>query len=526
MNELDSTHCPPNLPRDPEPLYWPVMFALAGVLLVSFGLRIWQINEPLWVDELHTSWTIHDGWSEIPERAALGNQSPMYFWLTRISVACFGEREWALRLPSLIGGLSFGAALFAAVRRWTGSNVAGLAAAVLAAVDRTSLFYAGEARSFAWIQTLAVLHVFVFSELVQRPTVWRRVVFVLGGAALFYLHYTAALLLLAEVAWFVLVGWGLRRVASSARYVWPQLLTDLAAMLVATLPAAASVREVIGRRENWQQFVGQPEWWEPLTLFPLHVYVLLPLLLVGVAAMWLRRRGVAISLSRVAGVWLMVAVWYTVPVLSAWIATHQEIATIFFPRYLLVCSPAPLVFAAVAIAAIPGRWLQVAAIALLLIASIEDGGLIAQLQQDGRLLADRQENWRAAAELLDDPAQHPAAPVLLYAGLIEARQYVASGQPLKREYATLPLRGLYRIDESSERLFPLAPGQSTLEPALFEKTREHGGVWLVTRLPLNRSANWTADVSRRLRAAGIKVASVEQHAFGNVSVVWISTAKS
>ncbi|MCA9221994.1 MAG: glycosyltransferase family 39 protein [Planctomycetales bacterium] len=526
MNEPDSTHCPPDTPRDPEPLNWPVMLGLVGVLLVSFVLRVWQINEPLWVDELHTSWTIQAGWSEVPGRAALGNQSPVYFWMTRFSVSCLGESEWALRMPSLIGGLLFGAALFAAVRRWTGSNMAGLAASALAAVDRTSLFYAGEARSFAWIQTLAVLHVFVFSELVQRPTLWRRVAFVGGGAALFYLHYTAVLLLLAEVAWFALVDWGWRRAGVNARYGWRQLLTDLAAMLVAMLPAAASIRAVIGRRENWQQFVGQPEWWEPLTLFPLHVYVLLPLLLVGVAAMWMRRRGAKISLSRVASAWLLIAVWYAVPVLVAWIATRQEIAAIFFPRYLLVCSPAPLVFAAVAIAAIPGRWLQVAAIVLLLIASVEDGGLIAQLQQDGRLLADRQEDWRAATKLLDDPAEHPAAPVLLYAGLIEARQYLESGQTLKREYATFPLRGMYRIDDADNRLFPLASGQATLETELFDKARKHGGVWLVARLPLERTANWEAAVGRRLRTAGVEVASVERHAFGNVSVVWLSTTKS
>ncbi|MCA9225168.1 MAG: hypothetical protein KDA47_06125, partial [Planctomycetales bacterium] len=130
------------------------------------------------------------------------------------------------------------------------------------------------------------------------------------------------------------------------------------------------------------------------------------------------------------------------------------------------------------------------------------------------------------AKLLDDPAEHPAAPVLLYAGLIEARQYLESGQTLKREYATFPLRGMYRIDDADNRLFPLASGQATLETELFDKARKHGGVWLVARLPLERTANWEAAVGRRLRAAGLEFASVERHAFGNVSVVWLSSTKS
>jgi hypothetical protein len=54
------------------------LLGLVLVMLLAAWLRGVQMNESLWLDELHTAWTVCDGWGEIPWRAEIGNQSPLY----------------------------------------------------------------------------------------------------------------------------------------------------------------------------------------------------------------------------------------------------------------------------------------------------------------------------------------------------------------------------------------------------------------------------------------------------------------
>ena len=80
---------------------------LCGLLVIAgvgTALRLWQINESLWLDELHTSWIVSDSLTEIAPRARIGNQSPVYFYVVRLSLLALGERELSLRLPSLLAG--------------------------------------------------------------------------------------------------------------------------------------------------------------------------------------------------------------------------------------------------------------------------------------------------------------------------------------------------------------------------------------------------------------------------------------
>src|SRR5689334_3102124 len=79
---------------------------LAAISLFAAVLRLWQVGESLWVDELHTSWCLQAGFENVAERAADGNQSPLYFWVLWGLTRIFGESEFTLRLPSLLAGIA------------------------------------------------------------------------------------------------------------------------------------------------------------------------------------------------------------------------------------------------------------------------------------------------------------------------------------------------------------------------------------------------------------------------------------
>src|SRR6187549_386898 len=116
-------------------LQWMILAAITALAAV---LRLWQINESLWVDELHTSWCVQGSIFDVAPRAADGNQSPLYFWLVWGVTRLFGESELTLRLPSLLAGLALPAMAWLLVRRQElgeKTSLAAILAALLVCVD-------------------------------------------------------------------------------------------------------------------------------------------------------------------------------------------------------------------------------------------------------------------------------------------------------------------------------------------------------------------------------------------------------
>src|SRR5689334_1322536 len=94
----------------------PTWLMLAAITVLAAVLRLWQINESLWVDELHTSWCLQAGFENVAPRAAEGNQSPLYFWLLWGVTRVLGESEFTLRLPSLLAGIALPGVTWLVVR--------------------------------------------------------------------------------------------------------------------------------------------------------------------------------------------------------------------------------------------------------------------------------------------------------------------------------------------------------------------------------------------------------------------------
>ena len=123
---------------DLKRFYFPLLAISLLTLITALAavLRAWQTNESLWIDELHTSWVVSDDADSIAGRAAVGNQSPLFFYVVKASTFGFGMTELALRLPSLIAGMALVPLVFFACARWTKSTCAGLFAAVVVALEQ------------------------------------------------------------------------------------------------------------------------------------------------------------------------------------------------------------------------------------------------------------------------------------------------------------------------------------------------------------------------------------------------------
>jgi mannosyltransferase len=151
---------------EPEATLFRIMLYWVGPLLMlaGLGLRIKFAEQPLWIDELHTAWVVQNDWSEVSWRAAIGNQSPLYFYLVKGSVELFGFSPWSLRLISILAGTLQMAVVFVALNRWTGAVAAGTVAACLMMVNPVMLFASTDARPYALIGLVACLQLPLLAE--------------------------------------------------------------------------------------------------------------------------------------------------------------------------------------------------------------------------------------------------------------------------------------------------------------------------------------------------------------------------
>ena len=124
------------------------LWLLCAITLLGVALRLWRLDSQLWTDEL-------------TPRLAYGQASVFQLWisfrsanhhllntvLTNLSVALWGEKEWAIRLPACLFGLATVPTLFwtarLAISRW-----AALGAALLLAVSYHHIFFSQNARGY------------------------------------------------------------------------------------------------------------------------------------------------------------------------------------------------------------------------------------------------------------------------------------------------------------------------------------------------------------------------------------------
>lgn len=392
---------------------------------LGFLLRWDQLDASLWLDELNTAWTVAGSHGELVERAWVGNQTPLFFWLPCLAVWLGGFSEYALRFPSLCAGVLLIPSIAWLVHGWSGSSVAALTVACWVATDRTCVFYAQEARVYACLQLTAVIQIGVFCQLLRcssnaspcppTPIRFIRLLYVGISILLFYLHYTSILLLFGELTW-----WWLQRRARYHAYPTRSVAIDFGLIFIAIFPVLWHLKQIGSQRQMWERLIAQQPLWTVVSWFRWDVYVFLPMLLFVLIAVWESRRSASVLprlRMRLASAWQcrtegigLAMAWMLVPAFLAWVITELNVARLFWPRYLLASAVAPMVLGSLVLASIPHRrlrqWLGISFVLIsLLLASDYQTWL-----RTGRFPVMRGQDWRAAAAILTQNSARPTGP--------------------------------------------------------------------------------------------------------------------
>jgi len=494
--------------------------AAVGISLVGAALRIQPLGESLWLDELHTAWCAVGPLDEVAQRAAMGNQGPLFYWLEWLTLRLLGPNELSLRLISLLSASLLPLAVFLLARRWR-AETAGLVAAGLIAVDPLSIFYATEARPYATLQLLAVLHVALTTEVVEQPTLRRRMTWIGVAVAMFYLHFTAALVIFAEatVLCFSRIVGGPEKRGSALI-----LLVDFALLGVLCLPELSNLQAIFAHRANWATFVARGPVWSVLEWFSLPAWWWSMLVVMAVVGVGCQRKSGASGTRRLWGdaSCLLVAAWLAIPLGLAWLATWTDTARLFFPRYVVCSLPAAALVAGLFVRAIPWQSVRIVAGVLTIACAAWSGGLVENIVQDNRVIAPRGEDWRGCVAWLDERLPEAGFPVLVYSGLIEADELRQPHDELLADYCLAPVTSLYPLDVDRGDMFPLA----LHEPGKLDQVAEmlmihRGGAWLIVRGDKPAAARIAEEIMTSLRAASVAESSVkwrgkESQSFGRV----------
>ncbi len=512
-----------------QPFWWCLA---TGVFAAT--LAIFSSGESLWLDELHTSWTVSANLAEVAERAQQGNQSPLYFWVLFGFKRTLGllnvlSAETLLRLPS---ALSWGASVTLCLvwcwqllnyrREWLLLVVCGWFV-----LDRNQLFYATEARGYALVQLLCLLAWISIGKIACAPAnstgpAWDRgwilspiAMWCLLSVHMLFLHITSLLAIVWQAAagtWYV---W--RKGSKGQRRFWSWALVLVALAIVLALGLNRSVWE---HRSQWKSFAGDASLSHVLSMFPV-LALGIPVCVARLLDSWWGKKPLLSPVNM--NLWWLAGLG---PWSLAWLVTAMDLAPMFHRRFVIV-SAIPLVMLAFSELNKVGRpALRVAAALGVCGWLLISQGTLDNWRQGQLVGWQRVEGWREATAHVNKQWQ-PADRLWCASGLIEGDNAALPLSPSLNRYLSFPLRGDYRVCDSSGGF--VEPNSLIGDWEVWWQQLSQakvGRVWIVSRGNPAAFLGKMQQLQRIANENGVPWQIAQLQAFGTVSVCCMEPAAS
>jgi mannosyltransferase len=371
------------------------------VCLVGFVARFHGIdNMPFWLDEVTTvNRSSLPFWNMVADSLA-NHHLPSYFAIAAL-VGHYGMTEAVLRLPSAFFGSVSCGVLFL-IGRTLGGWRAGLMAGLLLALSPLQVQYGQEARSYTFVILMMAIGLLGLVELARDPRgaslPWRSPGARLAPWVIYTLGTVGALNVLST-AFFWLISANIAAVAIVAdrtvdrRRFLKRWLAAQAIVLLFTLPWFGAMDVLTGGQmtnaTNWVPRITMHSFLSVLSslylmrvsrlinfhLFPAAIpgfgVLIILFAILGLARLRSWRRDGASSAqgdARSRTLLLALAIVAIVPPLT--ILLISIVKPLWMPRYLLWCSVPFLIFVGLGINQLPRRWQTGAAIAMVILATV------------------------------------------------------------------------------------------------------------------------------------------------------------
>lgn len=164
---------------------------LGFIILLAIILRLINLNQSLWLDEAISVLAAKNNsfWAMTTEYVKYDFHPPLYFAVLWIWTKIFGFSEIAVRLPSLIFGVST-VILVYYIGGKLHSKTLGFIAALLLTINPLHIYYSQEARMYMLAATASSLCFFFFIKLLKNENI-NIFVLILGNLAVLLSDYLA-----------------------------------------------------------------------------------------------------------------------------------------------------------------------------------------------------------------------------------------------------------------------------------------------------------------------------------------------
>lgn len=183
---------------------WHEYLIPGAILLLALALRIWDLNSPLWYDEIMTVQThLRLPWGDMMQSYSM-NHHYLFSLQAKASIAVLGDANWVLRLPAMVFGLGSIAALWWLARDLAGRNVAHITALLLA-ISYHHIWFSQNARGYSELAFFCSLAMILFLRGVRQPSLGIWVGYGLCLALAIFTHLTGAFFFVAQgLVWLVI----------------------------------------------------------------------------------------------------------------------------------------------------------------------------------------------------------------------------------------------------------------------------------------------------------------------------------
>jgi uncharacterized membrane protein len=227
------------LPRrgEPDTTRNTALAVLTGVTFAGLALRL-VIPRGIWLDEAISIHQANLSFHDMFENLQFADRHPplhhVVLWLT---VRAFGDGELAVRVPSLIAGTLVIPALYLLGRELYDRRT-GLIAAAFGAASPLLIWYAQEARMYAFVTLFGLLALWTQLRVIRNPSAGNWAAYILSTAALLWSHYFGLLLIGVQQLIFVGILYHRRREREPIRPLALGFAYSLAVLAMQLVPLA------------------------------------------------------------------------------------------------------------------------------------------------------------------------------------------------------------------------------------------------------------------------------------------------
>ncbi|GAB4551436.1 MAG: hypothetical protein OHK0023_18370 [Anaerolineae bacterium] len=169
----------------------PLWIAVITVLITALTLAIHYPHDSFWYDEALTTFVATDSWDTLWHWCtSVDIQVPFHYIVLKVWSAIAGDSEFMLRAISALAILLTVAGGFGVGKRLGGTSlgaVMGIAAGMLPG----TLWIAYEVRAYAWALMLLTWATFFLLLALEKPRLWRLLLYAAIMCMALYTHYTA-----------------------------------------------------------------------------------------------------------------------------------------------------------------------------------------------------------------------------------------------------------------------------------------------------------------------------------------------